>query len=409
MYNLIKIKRSNISLLRTKYQLLLKPQPLLWARRAAVPWLEPMSLKTKLHKLGGQQSRPALIDNHVPRTQSGEASLHNYLAGTKAPSKKNQSGVLTSNHRNLVAKVNKYSHLLIRLRDDTKMSKKSEYHRADERAFLDERGSSGPLAPNGLNPATIVEKAVRERIIESYFYKEQCFGINEADVVDRVVEHVEFIGGIAGVTQKPTPFLCLAFKLLQLAPGDDVLDEYLNFGGEKFKYLRALAVFYVRLTRPDKDVYQRLEPFLEDRRKLKRKGRNGLTLTYMDAFVDDLLTKDRVCATTLWKMRKRDILEDLEVLEPRVSPLGNLEDLLEDDDDDDDDEREEMRNGENGGEGYESESASVRSVSRGSRSRTRSLRERSRSRSRSPRYRSDHDRMDIDRPGRDREEGETTP
>ncbi|KAI0379064.1 PRP38 family-domain-containing protein [Hypomontagnella monticulosa] len=206
-------------------------------------------------------------------------------------------------------------------------------HRADERRFLDERGSNAALAPNGLNPATIMEKAVRERIVDSYFWKEQCFGVNEADIVDRVVDHVSFVGGTYGVTQKPTPFLCLAFKLLQLAPDDAVLEEYLSFGGDKFKYLRALACFYVRLTRRADAVYKTLEPFLEDKRKLRRKGRAGTSLTYVDQFVDDLLTKDRVCATSLWQMPKREMLEDLELLEPRVSPLGDIEDLLEDDDD----------------------------------------------------------------------------
>lgn len=206
-------------------------------------------------------------------------------------------------------------------------------HRADERRFLDERGSNVSLAPNGLNPATIMEKAVRERIVDSYFFKEQCFAVNEADIVNRVVDHVYFIGGTYGSAQKPTPFLCLAFKLLQLAPGDDILREYLAFGGDKFKYLRALAVFYIRMTRRAKDVYLLLEPYLEDRRKLRRKGRNGTTLTYMDEFVDDLLVKDRVCGTSLWKMPSRDLLEDLDELEPRVSPLGDIEDLLEEDDD----------------------------------------------------------------------------
>ncbi|KAI1764421.1 PRP38 family-domain-containing protein [Hypoxylon sp. FL1150] len=206
-------------------------------------------------------------------------------------------------------------------------------HRADERRFLDERGSSAALAPNGLNPATIMEKAVRERIVDSYFWKEQCFGVNEADVVDRVVDHVSFVGGTYGDAQKPTPFLCLAFKLLQLAPGDDVLAEYLRYGGDKFKYLRALACFYVRLTRRAENVHKMLEPFLEDRRKLRRKGRAGTSLTFVDQFVDDLLTKDRVCATSLWQMPKREILEDLELLEPRISPLGDIEDLLEDDED----------------------------------------------------------------------------
>lgn len=185
------------------------------------------------------------------------------------------------------------------------------------------------LTPNGLNPANVMEKAVRERIVESYFFKEQCFGVNEADIVNRVVDHVYFVGGTYGTTQKPTPFLCLAFKLLQLAPSDDILREYLAYGGERFKYLRALACFYVRLTRRAKDVYTMLEPYLEDRRKLRRKGRNGTSLTYVDEFVDDLLVKDRICGTSLWKMPSRDLLEDLDELEPRVSPLGDLEDLLE--------------------------------------------------------------------------------
>lgn len=203
-------------------------------------------------------------------------------------------------------------------------------HRADERRFLDERGGDVHLTPNGLNPANVMEKAVRERIVDSYFFKEQCFGVNEADIVNRVADHVYFVGGTYGSAQKPTPFLCLAFKLLQLAPGDDVLREYLGHGGERFKYLRALACFYIRLTRRAKDVYLFLEPYLEDRRKLRRKGRNGTSLTFVDEFVDDLLTKDRVCGTSLWKMPSRDLLEDLDELEPRVSPLGDLEDLLED-------------------------------------------------------------------------------
>ncbi|RKF65739.1 Pre-mRNA-splicing factor 38 [Erysiphe neolycopersici] len=207
-----------------------------------------------------------------------------------------------------------------------------ENHRADEKRFLDERGSSGPLAPNGLNPATIMEKPVRERIVDCYFWKDQCFAVNEADIVNRVVHSVNFIGGTYGDSQRPSPFLCLAFKLLQLSPSDEILQEYLQYGGEKFKYLRALALFYIRLTRQPKNIYEILEPYLCDNRKLRKRGRVGTSLTYMDVFVDDLLTKDRVCGTTLWKIPKRTILEDLDVLELRISPLGDIEDLLESDD-----------------------------------------------------------------------------
>ncbi|PKS09580.1 hypothetical protein jhhlp_004197 [Lomentospora prolificans] len=237
---------------------------------------------------------------------------------------------------------------------------------ADERRFVDERGSSAALAPNGLNPSTIMEKAVRDRIIDSYFYKEQCFALNEADIVDRVVEHVSFIGGTYGTSQKPTPFLCLAFKLLQLAPSDEILAEYMGLGGEEFKYLRALACFYVRLTRQAKDVYTTLEPFLEDYRKLKRKGRQGSVLTYMDEFVDDLLNKERVCGTSLWKMPKREVLEDLELLEPRST--SDVEAMLEEE------EEENEKNGrDTASDGEVSDSASERNMDldRDSRSRSR--------------------------------------
>ena len=212
------------------------------------------------------------------------------------------------------------------------MSSRSNFHQADERRFLDERGTSASVAPNGLNPATIMEKAVRERIIESYFWKEQCFGVNEADIVDRVVDHVSCIGGTTGTSQKPTPFLCLAFKLLQLAPSDEILAAYMSQGGEKFKYLRVLALFYVRLTRPAADVFKTLEPFLADRRKLRRKGRAGTQLTFVDDFVDDLLTKSRVCATSLWKLPQREDLEDLGKLEPRTSALGDIDEILDEED-----------------------------------------------------------------------------
>jgi PRP38 family. len=46
-------------------------------------------------------------------------------------------------------------------------------HRADASSFLDNRGYKGPLV-RGVNPATLFEKAVRDRITDSYYWKEQC-------------------------------------------------------------------------------------------------------------------------------------------------------------------------------------------------------------------------------------------
>jgi pre-mRNA-splicing factor 38A len=233
-------------------------------------------------------------------------------------------------------------------------------HRADASSFLDNRGYTGPLV-RGVNPVTLFEKAVRDRITDSYYWKEQCFGLNAATLCDRAVE-LTSIGGTYGVSEKPTPFLCLAFKLLQLGPDRDVILEYLNFSdpgsGEEsedpgqngvvktngdFKYLRALAAFYVRLTFDAVDVYKTLEPLLLDYRKIKRRVRDTFTLTYMDQFIDDLLTKDRVCGTSLWKLPSRTQLEDLDLLDERVSPLANELEVL--DQDSDKEEGEAERNG----------------------------------------------------------------
>lgn len=201
-------------------------------------------------------------------------------------------------------------------------------HQADARRQLDERGYVGPLV-HGDNPLKLFEKPVRDRIVDSYYWKEQCFGLNAATILDRAID-LAFIGGTFGVGQKPTPFICLAFKLAQLAPERGIVEFYLGTAGEEFKYLRALAAFYVRLTyEKDEEVYTTLEPLLSDRRKLKRRTREGWALTYVDEFVDDLLQKSRVCATTLPKLNPRTFLEDEGRLEPRVSALGEELDELD--------------------------------------------------------------------------------
>lgn len=89
------------------------------------------------------------------------------------------------------------------------------------------------------------------------------------------------------------------------------------------RYLRALAAFYVRLTFDPPDIYKTLEPLLSDYRKLKRRTNEGFILTHVDQFIDDLIMKERVCATSLWKMPTRQQLEDLDLLDERVSPLGD--------------------------------------------------------------------------------------
>ncbi|KAF8457509.1 PRP38 family-domain-containing protein, partial [Terfezia claveryi] len=79
-----------------------------------------------------------------------------------------------------------------------------------------------------------------------------------ATLLDRAVE-LTYIGGQYG-NQKPSPFLCMVFKLLQLMPEREIVLEYLHDTG--YKYLRALAALYTRLTWSALDIFKTLEPLL---------------------------------------------------------------------------------------------------------------------------------------------------
>lgn len=322
---------------------------------------------------------------------------------------------------------------------------KPTHDRADASALLDDRGYSGLLI-RGQNPALLFEKGVRERITESYYWKEQCFGLNAATLCDRAVE-LKFIGGTSGITGRPTPFLCLAFKMLQLVPEKEVVLEMLNFRGDDdeeeeeeeeevedvkkeeengdaeeakkekkkrdlnaegklgtFKYLRCLAAFYIRLAWEPVEIYTTLEPLLTDYRKIKRRLKENFSLTYVDQFIDDLLNKDRICATSLWKMPSRANMEDLDLLEPRESPLDDEVDML---DEEDERARERAREEREGSAASDRSARSYRSRSYDSRSRSRSYDSRDRSRSRSRSYDS-RDRRRSRSPGERSEGGRST-
>jgi pre-mRNA-splicing factor 38A len=201
-------------------------------------------------------------------------------------------------------------------------------HSADAKSSLDTRGYRGTLI-HGDNPLKLLSKPLRDRITESYYWKEQCFGLNAATLLDRALE-MTYIGGTFGAAQKPSPFLCLLFKMLQITPSRDIVLFYLKQAGEEFKYLRALAAFYVRLTwEVDEEIYGVLEGLLGDYRKLRRRGREGWRVTWVDEWVDGLLVSSgRVCAVVLPVIKGRGFLEDEDRLEERVSLLGEeLEEL----------------------------------------------------------------------------------
>ncbi|RVE73751.1 hypothetical protein OJAV_G00034380 [Oryzias javanicus] len=171
---------------------------------------------------------------------------------------------------------------------------------------------------HGTNPQYLVEKIIRTRIYESKYWKEECFGLTAELVVDKAME-LKFVGGVYGGNIKPTPFLCLTLKMLQIQPEKDIIVEFIK--NEDFKYVRLLGAMYMR--------------------KIKTQNRNGeFELMHVDEFIDELLHAERVCDIILPRLQRRQVLEEAEMLDPRVSALEeDLDEVESSEEEDEEDEK----------------------------------------------------------------------
>lgn len=194
---------------------------------------------------------------------------------------------------------------------------------------------------HGMNPQMLLETILRNKIYNTLYWKEKCFALNSETIIDRAME-LQYIGSTYGGNKNPTEFICLILKMLQIQPGKDILEEYLSDAIADYKYLRALAAFYVRLTEKPVNVYKKLEPLFNDYRKLRvRTPENSYKVIHMDEFIEDLINKDSVFEVTLPALPKRRILEQNEEIEPRISLLEadlNLEEMFNRDKEGEDDE-----------------------------------------------------------------------
>lgn len=112
-----------------------------------------------------------------------------------------------------------------------------------------------------------------------------------------------------GGNVKPTPFLCLILKMLQIQPEKDIIVEFIK--NEEFKYVRALGALYMRLTGSSLDCYKYLEPLFNDNRKLRLQNKQGaFELIHMDELIDHLLREERCCDVILPRIQKRHVLEE---------------------------------------------------------------------------------------------------
>lgn len=73
----------------------------------------------------------------------------------------------------------------------------------------------------------LVDKIVRDKIYATTYWKEQCFGLSAETLVDKAVA-LRAAGGTYGGGQKPTEFLCLILKMLQIQPDKAIVIEFIK-------------------------------------------------------------------------------------------------------------------------------------------------------------------------------------
>lgn len=80
---------------------------------------------------------------------------------------------------------------------------------------------------HGTNPQNLIEKITRQKIYNSNYWKEHCFGLTSETIIDKAVA-LKYCGGVYAGNIKPTPFLCLCLKMLQLQPEKDIVLEFIK-------------------------------------------------------------------------------------------------------------------------------------------------------------------------------------
>lgn len=136
---------------------------------------------------------------------------------------------------------------------------------------------------SGSDPQNLMEYITRQKIYDSRFWKEECFGLTVTDVLEKATQ-LQCIGVL------PSHCLALTLKLLQLHP-EHVLIQSAFVEQTEFKYVRALGCLYVRMTSRPVEIYNTLDPVYADYRQLRVwTAANQWDLITMDQFVHQLLS-----------------------------------------------------------------------------------------------------------------------
>lgn len=127
---------------------------------------------------------------------------------------------------------------------------------------------------HGTNPQYLIEKITRLKVYNSRYWKESCFGLTAETIIDKAIS-LKYYGGTYGGQNKPSDFICLVLKLLQLQPEKNIVIEFIE--NQDFKYLRVLGLFYMRLVGKPEDIFTHLERYYGDYRKIAYRGIAGVT------------------------------------------------------------------------------------------------------------------------------------
>ena len=176
-------------------------------------------------------------------------------------------------------------------------------------------------AVSGSDPQNLLEYITRQKIYDSRFWKEECFGLTVADVLEKAATSLQCMGGL------PTQFLSLTLKLLQLHPEIDLVVETF-VEQEEFKYVRALGCLYVRLMGRPVEIYETLEPLYRDWRKLRvwNTTTSEWSILHMDEWVHELLTSSVCVGMALPRLPSRAVLQEGGYLPdgPRATALKDV-------------------------------------------------------------------------------------
>lgn len=122
--------------------------------------------------------------------------------------------------------------------------------------------STDPFAESvhGTNPQNLIEKITRLKIRNCTYWKEHCFGLTAETIIDKAIG-LKYCGGTYAGNVKPTAFLCLCLKLLQLQPEKDIVLEYIQ-NEDVSSLVYPIVCNIINFLCDSSNIYASWEPFI---------------------------------------------------------------------------------------------------------------------------------------------------